>query len=443
VGSARRNDPGRAGRPLTPTDVAFSGIAGRSRDRLRNSRVLRQTSIFAGASVGVSALAAVSSAVLARGLSTSQFGSYSLATSLLTFSALFFEFGFFVPASRLAARSEGQSAREVVGASFLVCLPVALAFAGTVFAASFFVDDWFHVQAGHALRTLAPLFVVYPLTALSLQLAQGVGRLEISSAGSVLAQTLNIVLLVLTVLTRGDLTVLSALLARTLSYGISIAVMLLWFRPSIERARAHARTIVAETRNYGFDIYIGRVLSTGTYNMDVMMLGIWSDARHVGFYSLAGALAYTVGLPATGLAAALFPRMTRERKLETRWVLAAAALGALGVAAMWVAAEPVIRIVFGERYVEAKNLAVVLALAQAVRGVTAMYNSFLSAAALGTAMRNAAFVLTGSNIVFNFALIPPYGAIGAAWASVLALVANYFARIYYYRRESRAPAVAE
>jgi len=123
--------------------------------------------------------------------------------------------------------------------------------------------------------------------------------------------------------------------------------------------------------------------------------------------------------------------------LHRKWVLAAAAMGALGVLVMWLAAEPAIRIVFGEEYVEASDLAVVLAVAQAVRGVTAVYNNFMAATALGAAMRNAALVLTVSNVVLNFALIPPYGAIGAAWASVLALIANYFARIYYYRRAIR------
>ena len=59
---------------------------------------------------------------------------------------------------------------------------------------------------------------------------------------------------------------------------------------------------------------------------------------------------------------------------------------------------------------------------------------YLSAHALGRALRNAGLVLTVSNVVFNFALIPPFGAAGAAWASVLALVANLAAHVVGYRR---------
>ncbi len=49
-------------------------------------------------------------------------------------------------------------------------------------------------------------------------------------------------------------------------------------------------------------------------------------------------------------------------------------------------------------------------------------------------MRNRAFIFTGSNIVFNFALIPPFGATGAAWASLAAMLVNYIAYVTYYRR---------
>jgi O-antigen/teichoic acid export membrane protein len=54
-------------------------------------------------------------------------------------------------------------------------------------------------------------------------------------------------------------------------------------------------------------------------------------------------------------------------------------------------------------------------------------------------MRNAALVLTISNLVFNFALIPPFGARGAAWASFFALFANLVAYLAFYRRFLRKP----
>jgi O-antigen/teichoic acid export membrane protein len=104
-------------------------------------------------------------------------------------------------------------------------------------------------------------------------------------------------------------------------------------------------------------------------------------------------------------------------------------------------AHPAVDAVFGPRYATAAGLVGPLVAAQAVRGVTTVYNQYLSAHGRGRELRNAALVLTGSNVVLNVALIPPFGAMGAAWASLLALIANFIAHVVVYRR-SQASAAA-
>jgi O-antigen/teichoic acid export membrane protein len=69
-----------------------------------------------------------------------------------------------------------------------------------------------------------------------------------------------------------------------------------------------------------------------------------------------------------------------------------------------------------------------------VRGVTGIYNTYLSARAYGRELRSANITLTASNVVLNLTLIPPFGAQGAAWASLVALIVNLAAHVYYYRR---------
>ena len=96
--------------------------------------------------------------------------------------------------------------------------------------------------------------------------------------------------------------------------------------------------------------------------------------------------------------------------------------------------------VFSDRYRDVVPLLVPLLAAQVVRGTTSIYNTYLSAHGRGRELRNAGLVLTASNLVLNFALIPPYGAMGAAWASLVALVANHVAHIVFYRRSLRCGA---
>jgi O-antigen/teichoic acid export membrane protein len=96
--------------------------------------------------------------------------------------------------------------------------------------------------------------------------------------------------------------------------------------------------------------------------------------------------------------------------------------------------------VFSSRYGPAAALVLPLALAQAVRGVTGVYNTYLSAQGRGRELRSANIILTASNAVLNLGLIPLFGAKGAAWASFVALVINLAAHVYYYRRALATPA---
>jgi O-antigen/teichoic acid export membrane protein len=402
--------------------------------RLLRSRAAVQTATFTGASLLANVLAVVSTAMVTRNLGTSEFGSYSFAISFLLFTALFFEFGLFLPASRLAAVADGRDRHEVIGTALLVYLPVAALFSVTVFVLSFWVDSWFNVDAGHALRIAAPVAGAIPFVFVLQQLSQGVDRLHVSSLTSVLTQLLFVVLLAVWLGVGDGFSSSSALVLRTGAFLLAGVAGAFWLRPLLGDVANRALELVRQARQWGFQLFIGRVLSIGTYNMDVLMLGFWTTPRSVGLYALAGSLATASGLPVMGLSSALFGRMAREAAIDRRVLLIASSVGIASTIVVTIVAEPLIRLLFSPRYAAAAGLVFPLALAQLVRGVTTVFNTFLSAHAHGAALRNAGLVLTASNVALNFALIPPFGAQGAAWASVLALVANFVAHVFFYRR---------
>jgi O-antigen/teichoic acid export membrane protein len=403
--------------------------------RIARARTAHQTAAFVLANLLGSALAVVSTALITRNLSPAEFGSYSFAISLLLFVAIFFEFGLFVPAARLAALADSDTRRDIVGAALVAYLPVGAAFSVTVFLLSFWVDDWFHVHTGDALRISAPFVIAIPFVNQILQqLAQGVDRLHVASLATVLAQLLLVMLLGFWLSAYGVLSNSSALVLRAFAFLVTVLAASLWLKPTFGALRNWIGKFIQQAQEWGFQLFVGRVLSIGTYNMDVLMLGIWTNSRSVAFYALAGSLAAVSGLPVTGMAAALFSRMARANAIARSWLAISIAVGTLSSISAWLLAEPVIRVLFSARYVEAAGLVLPLALAQLVRGVTGIFNTFLSGHGRGKDLRNAGFVLTGSNLALNFALIPPFGARGAAWASLMALVANFVAHVVFYRR---------
>jgi O-antigen/teichoic acid export membrane protein len=376
-------------------------------------------------------LATFGKAILAGHLSPPRFGDFSFAVSFLTFTALFFEFGAFTPAARRIAHASARDRPELIGAAFAIFVPVGLLFCLAVFALSFVVNPVFGMNVGGALRVVSPIAFAYAFTQVSLQIAQGTDRVAAYSLTRLLGQLAFIIGLVLAVL-GGRMTVVLALLINTLGLLVTMGALAIALRPRFRRVREHARAITIDVRAWGFQLYIGRVLSIGTYNMDVLMVAAFADAKAVGLYVLASGFALASGLPVEGFAASLFARMAHAPRLRPTWLLIAWGLGAVGIVGVAAGVPLVLGVFFSHAYSSVAVLALPLALAQAVRGVTTLYNTFLSAHGRGRELRNCGFVLTLSNVVLNLGLIPAFGAMGAAWASLAALVANYAAHVYYY-----------
>lgn len=408
------------------------------RHRLTRSPLVVQAGTFAGANILTSAIGGVSTALLARNLSADQYGSYSFATSTVAFTAMFFEFGLFLPPARQVAR--GESARgEVVAATTVAFLPVGLALAGFGFALSYHVDQWFNVEVGTALRLMTPFLLVYPYEFVAFQLAQGLDRVNAYSVTRVLVRGGAVGALVLLLLTGHRLTVASALVVESVALLVGWTAFTIRLKPIYRGIAPRLGSFLRDARAYGFQVYLGRVLSSGTYSMDTLMVAALTDARSVGMYALAETMAYLVGLPGAGMAAALFSQMARRHGLPRRWLVSACALGLAAALGACILARPFLATVIGPDYLPAAALLPPLALAQVVRSVTTLYNTYLTAHARGIQLRNAALLLTASNLVLNVCLIPPFGAMGAAWASLFALLVNLVAHVVAYGRLQRAP----
>jgi O-antigen/teichoic acid export membrane protein/glycosyltransferase involved in cell wall biosynthesis len=404
------------------------------------SRAARQAALFAGSAALVGLLSVVARATLARTLSPAEFADFAFAFSALFLLALVFEFGLLFPAGRAVARCGGKDRRETVGAALLLYVPVGLAFCVAVLGLSYGVDSWFDVEAGSALRATAPLAFVYPFQQLALWLAQGADRLHLYSLSAAAGQVLFAAALGVLLASEVGLSLELALAAQAAAFLAGWIPLVVLLRPRLRAGARRVRGLLADTRAFGVDAYAGRLLSMGTYNMDVLLVAALSDARSVALYAIAVTVARAAGLATQGIGAALFPRLARHARIERRWLVAAWSLGLAAAAVLTLASEPLVRAVFSDQYAVGMALLGPLAFAEAIRGVTQLYNSALSAQGRGRELRNAGLALTAANLALNFTLIPAFGATGAAWASFGALTVNLLAHVAFYHRTLRVAA---
>lgn len=191
------------------------------------------------------------------------------------------------------------------------------------------------------------------------------------------------------------------------------------FRVDPSRMKLYARQ--------GFPLMMGAMSAVIYLKIDVLFLSNMAGKEVTGIYSVAARLAEAwYMLPAT-LALAAFPRMVQlrqesQKRYNRRMQDALDVFAAFGTAIavtsiFW--AEPLIRILFGPAYAAAVPVLQIYVWIGIVFATRALIHKWLLAEGFfwGSAMIN----LTGavSNVILNLALIPRFGAEGAAVATVI------------------------
>jgi O-antigen/teichoic acid export membrane protein len=192
-------------------------------------------------------------------------------------------------------------------------------------------------------------------------------------------------------------------------------------RPRVELRQAGE--ILRDSWHYGltgglFQLYL---------RIDLMLLPLLRGFQEVGLFAAADKLAdlgLKVGVLCTRvLSPVLFAQShndpaayARTCKLVLRVTSLVGVLGCLVVALL---AEPLITLVFGARFRPAAAILVVLSAALAARLVGVMLQLVQSASAQHAWRNGAQAIALGGAVAFNLALVPGYGALGAAAARLI------------------------
>jgi O-antigen/teichoic acid export membrane protein len=185
------------------------------------------------------------------------------------------------------------------------------------------------------------------------------------------------------------------------------------------------RRYASAYRSFGLPLFLGRVPNLLAYRADVLLLTLFWPLDVVGHYALATAAVNVVVVFGQSAATARFRSFSGAlllRRQMVRDLLTAAALAVAAVAA----GALVIEHLLGDAYDDAVLLLPVVALAALASAAYQPYNSWLLANGAGGALRRLLLVVAGLNAAANLALIPQYGAAGAAFASVLGNVCYLF-----------------
>lgn len=406
--------------------------------RTHDTRSFTGAALLFGSRIAGLALGLLSTVVAARLLDSAEFGRFTFLRSVTLYLGIFFDFGASIATGRLLALSQESSETEnLCGAWLVLFTPIAVAYVLLLAASSFWMDEFFHLEVSRTILLSAIPALGIPLERSLRELFQGQGT-------AVLLGILNAVPWALFLLISVSLWIAGWASFATVvfvyfgAFFATMVVLIVLLRPRFDRLGECVRKILAETRAFGLEAYIGRIIGTGTYQLDSPMIAYFTqDPAAVGFYGLAKALVAPIALGPGSLSVAIYRDLARAARLPARFTRVNL-LWLLVLSALYLAlARPVVFSLFSSEYAGVLPLLYVWILSAFVQGAYQLPNFFLSAKGEGRVLRVMATWFAVANVLLNFSLIPPFGAFGASVASTIANGLWLYICIRFYQKTVR------
>lgn len=402
----------------------------------------RQTLVLYAAQMLSLALSFVFVAALGRAMGDESYGVYSFcAQSVIVYVGFLFEFGAFSAGQRLLAVAESvEEERRVLGALTATALAIGVLFAAVVAALGPAVDAalaHYHPTDAPVAGTLlaaAPLAIAVPLQTLAEFACQGANRIGVYAAFRLATPIAELAILGVFMLSGVAITPYPALVSYFGGILVASGFALAALRPSPRVGREDFAALGRAVREFGLNIYAGRVVAQMSSRVDQVVIPFFVGTRRWGAYSIAQRVTDPVSSLARSLATTRFKAFANAKEADAaivRWNAALLGIAAAGVAALGPVA---FRIVFPNKFRNALPLFLPFALATFFAGLLQPYNVFLTAHGEGRALRNISLAVGAANLVGVPAFAYRYGLAGAAWYAVGSMAFNFALHLYYYRK---------
>jgi len=192
---------------------------------------------------------------------------------------------------------------------------------------------------------------------------------------------------------------------------------------SSERERLGVRTLFKRTLPFFSVLFFGAIY----FRADTLILSLMESEAVIGYYGAAYRLFQTTYILADAFVFALFPLFCRLSPVSNEGLAASAQksldtlllLGIAITAGMFMLSDEIVSLLYGPGFAESVPLLRVLSIAIALMYANGIFVQLLLATDRQKRLARTAAVAAVGNIAVNVALIPAFGALGAAIATVV------------------------
>ena len=387
--------------------------------------------------------------LLARWVGSEFLGIYSLANSVRLISEVFGKMGMEIGVMRFVSLLnpdiEKKKIQRLIGSAVKMTMAFSVVImAGLLVSSGFIVT---HILKGPPLLKIVLMVfaIAIPFNAITLVVAfatQGFKRLKYKIF---ITQFLNpTILLVVMIISFWFISVEVALMAPMLVssiIGFIVMFAVLKKLTGVKNQQLLKAPFDRELLVFSYPLMFVTILLTLMHWMDILMLGAFTNASTVGLYHPAARTAGLLQALLTSFLSIYSPmiaqfhaksdqkNMSGSYKLVSRWLLTFS----IPVALIFLVYPKKVMLLFGAEYLPSANVLIVLTAATFIHAILGAAQSTLSMTGHTRLVLWNAIVAFVINIILNIILIPNYGMIGAAWATLISLFVISLLRVLEVR----------
>ncbi|MEO6969421.1 MAG: flippase, partial [Chthoniobacterales bacterium] len=382
-----------------------------------------------GARVGALALVTIA---LSRHFGPQRFGALAFGLAFVRIFAVIAAFGLDRILVRQFVETDGDSGATVRSAFFLKLVIACVSYLALI-ALVFLIDP--RDRLTFAIVLLAGGGLLFQAFDVFDFFFQAQNRFRLAFFGRTLPIALSTALKIGAIVADAPLLVFAALeTVETALIAIALFVVYRRYRSAPVTLEPVRPVVAKNLLREGLPLLLGSLAAMIYMRSDILMLGKMVSFRAAGIYSAASQITEACALLPMAFVPALFPVLLRWRKLGAEYYfrqfeklfLGAALSGVAMAASLTIAAPFVVRLLYGPEYASAAGILVIHAWSAIFLYVAIMQTGYDITERLTwwTAIRTAAGATV--NVILNFVLIPRYGAIGSAVATLISLSCSGF-----------------
>ena len=403
-----------------------------------NPRAKQVVGLFSVNIIGIP-VGIVTSIVIIRYLGAQGYGDYRFIQSIFSIAILIFSFGFFQAGNRaLVLNTDRQKAKEYYGAELIITGGIFMVMSVSLILYALFDHNIKEKQLNVFLLFLIPFGWVFLLQRYFEVLFQADNQIKKLSQVRLYPTLGFLFTAALVYFIFMDSQINKLVVIWTFYIATQIVVYLfviIKLEVSFKNIRTRLNEIWNYNKSYGFNVYLGSLFGIGFANLTELLISYFGiNNSGVGLYSLALTFTLPLSLIPNTIATTHYKDFSEAKSVPRKVFLLTAGLSFAALIGIWLLVGPFVKIFYGHEFENVIVLNFIMSFGVIAHGFADFFNRYLGANGQGKALRNSAFLVGVSILVFSLVFIPKFGEYGAAYTKLISGFVYLGIIIFYYIR---------